>query len=98
VVKVRERGEFYLRRIHLVYFTLDELKRKIMDKWSDDPDVGEIVWIYELWDRNKELIESDLRVKQLQYGHELEIAFSRPGNQNRHDYYRWWKKKQANVQ
>ena len=92
MLKIRERGQFYLRRIHLTSFTFAELKRKIMAKWSDDNEKGEIVWIYELWDRNKELIDSDLRVNELQNGHELEVVFSRPGNKDRHDYYRWWQK------
>jgi hypothetical protein len=40
VLKVRERGKFWLRRIHLEDLTLEELYKKIRDKYADDPATG----------------------------------------------------------
>jgi hypothetical protein len=73
VLKVRERGTFWLRRIHLEELSIRELKKKILQKWND-PSKGNIYSVYELWDRNKTPLERDEQIWQLTVGHELEIV------------------------
>jgi hypothetical protein len=97
VLKVRERGKFYLRRIHLQTLTWQELQEKILEKWKDDEvPVGEIVNVYELWDKYHTPITRDEQVMQLQDGHELQIEFSRPSSQKRHSYTNWYNEKIKN--
>ena len=96
MLKVRERSEFWLRRIHLVDLTFEELKRAILEKWNDSSK-GEIIWIYELWDREKVLIDSDLRVNQLQYGHEIEVVFENPASKDRGSYSKWYEEKKRKM-
>jgi len=92
MLKVRERGKFWLRRIHLEELTLNELLSKIRDKW-DDPEKGEIIQVYELWDNERTPITTDERVKTLKEAHELEIVFENPGSKERASYTTWWYKK-----
>jgi hypothetical protein len=92
VLKVRERGEFWLRVIHLQYYTIAELKQKILEKYND-PKKGEIIWIYELWDRERLPFSGDTNVQSLSQGTELEVVFENPSSPYRGSYSDWyWKK------
>jgi hypothetical protein len=62
-----------MRRIHLEHRTVSELFDKIKKKWND-PAKGDIIYVYELWDKNKTPITDDARVQNLIQGHELEIV------------------------
>ncbi len=95
MLKVRERGKFWLRRLHITDFSIQHLKENIKEKFSHVPFLGEIYSIYELWDRNHvELTES--RLKELDYGHELEVIFTKPASKERGSYSRWWYKAHRN--
>jgi len=74
MLKIRERGLFWLRRIHLdkSKLTLAELTSTIYRKYKEEPnlaainfneDKGEIVHIYKLWDRPPKYFTSDDDVK-----------------------------------
>jgi hypothetical protein len=93
VLKVRERGKFWLRRIHLEELTVAELYSKIKSKYSDDKETGDIFAVYELWDRTKTPIKTDAQVQQLLEGHELEVIFERPASSLRGSYSLWWQTK-----
>jgi len=99
MVKVRERGKFWLRRIHLEQLTIEELRERILEKWND-PEKGEIISIYELWDREREAnaIKSTERVRSLKEGHELEIIFENPGDKDRSSYTTWWNERHKGQQ
>lgn len=67
VLKIRERGKFWLRRIHLTEMTIQHLKKKIFEKYNDNSK-GNIYSIYKLWDRKKKPIVNDSEVELLSYG------------------------------
>ena len=50
----RERGKFWLRRIHIEFFNLKELDEKILQKYNN-PEYGEIFGVYKLWDPHREI-------------------------------------------
>ncbi len=92
MIKIRERGKFWLRRIHLEEMTLIELKKKILEKYNDEnEELGEIYSIYELWDRLHAELSED-RLQLLQPGHELEVVFTRPRSSARFGYFEWLQK------
>lgn len=78
MLKIRERGTFYLRRIHIDKLTVKEVKKKILEKYND-PSKGDIFGFYLLWDRNRELLKTDKQIENLQYGDEIEVIFENPG-------------------
>jgi len=98
--KIRERGTFWLRRIHLETETIVNLKNKIQQKYKGDqsssrPETirGEIISIYRLWDRYHTPIVNNSQLKDLSYGTELEVIFENPGSLDRHSYTKWWYEK-----
>lgn len=78
VLKIRERGTFWLRYIFLQDYTLDELYSKIYEKLGTQK--GNIYATYKLWDRERTFIKD---VESLHYGDELEIIFEDPNSQER---------------
>jgi len=89
MLKIRERGQFYLRRIHLETFTVQELHKKIYEKYND-PSKANIYSVYELWDREHIPITKDAQIREFPYGHELEIIFENPGSLDRGSYTDWY--------
>jgi len=89
MLKVRERGKFWLRRIQLKDLTIKELFSKILEKWNN-PEKGQIVQVYELWDNTRKPITTDEGVQSLNEAHELEIIFENPGSKDRASYTTWW--------
>eukprot|EP01119_Soliformovum_irregulare_P004436 TRINITY_DN1543_c0_g1_i1.p1 TRINITY_DN1543_c0_g1~~TRINITY_DN1543_c0_g1_i1.p1 ORF type:complete len:516 (+),score=136.53 TRINITY_DN1543_c0_g1_i1:1328-2875(+) len=100
MLKVRERGKFWLRRLHLEYGTIRELKFKLKEKFilaEPQVDYGQVYRIYKIWDLEKKSIETDADVMALEYGDELEVIWTRPSWDQRHSYTEWYQKKQGNV-
>jgi len=93
MLKVRERGKFWLRRIHLEELTMEELFRKIYAKWNTT-EVGEIFGVYKLWDNHRRYLKTDKEVMGLEEAEELEVIFSNPGSKDRASYTKWWYEKQ----
>jgi len=89
-LKIRERGSFWMRRIHLESLTVQELREKILQKYSD-PSKGRLLSIYRLWDREKKPIYNDKEISELIPGHELEVIFENPSEEQRHGYTVWYK-------
>jgi hypothetical protein len=90
---VRERGTFYLRWIFLESLTIKELYDKIMERYEDKPEKGEIYSVYRLWDRYKNPITTDEQVASFEEDEELEIIFENPSSKDRGSYSAWWYKK-----
>jgi len=96
LIKVRERGTFYMRWIYLDKGrdSFDDLETAIMDRYStENPKVGRVHTVYKLWDRKKTPIHSDSEVRGLIDGEELEIIFTKPASLDRAHYTKWYYKK-----
>jgi len=91
MLKVRERGTFYLKRIHLEELSIKELFKKISEKF--DSSKLPIHSIYDLWDRSRTPITTDIEVENLEEGQELEIIFQDFENPNRGSYSIWYAEK-----
>eukprot|EP01114_Cavostelium_apophysatum_P018071 TRINITY_DN550_c1_g1_i1.p1 TRINITY_DN550_c1_g1~~TRINITY_DN550_c1_g1_i1.p1 ORF type:complete len:562 (-),score=100.24 TRINITY_DN550_c1_g1_i1:1355-3040(-) len=94
MLKVRERGTFYLRRIHVEALTIAEINHKIHQKWSMSK--GHVYGFYRIWDRDRKILTTDKEVEELAYGDELEIIFEDPANPNRGSYSTWYAEKHKN--
>ncbi len=66
VLKVRERGTFWLRYIYLEDYSMVELRRKIMDKFGYSK--GNLYGAYLLWDRERQILKTDTEVASLKPG------------------------------
>jgi len=96
VLKVRERGTFYLKWIYIEEGkdSFDDLERAIMDRYStENPKVDRIHSVYKLWDRKKSPIRNDSEVRGLKDGEEMEIIFTKPASLDRAHYTKWYYKK-----
>lgn len=98
MVRVRERGKFWLREIYISEPTYQELMAAITERYQDQPEKFPIYAIYDLWDDYKTPILSDKQVLELLEGDaypEVEIIFLEPGAPNRYSYTDWYYKKKG---
>eukprot|EP01116_Phalansterium_solitarium_P018409 TRINITY_DN485_c0_g2_i1.p1 TRINITY_DN485_c0_g2~~TRINITY_DN485_c0_g2_i1.p1 ORF type:complete len:498 (-),score=163.24 TRINITY_DN485_c0_g2_i1:107-1600(-) len=96
MLKVRERGKFWLRRVHIGRPSIAELRDKILAKYSNST-TGDIYSVYRLWDRTHTPLTTDAHVASLTAGEELEIIFENP-NLERFGYSRWLEKRKQSEQ
>lgn len=74
-LNVRERGMFWLRKVYLTSFSLDQLKQKII-KYVPHDQQSYLYSIHELW--SKKVLNSDADVRELAAKAELEAIFVVP--------------------
>ncbi len=93
-LRVRPRGEFYMKYVYLTGVeerNLQSLYDKVLQAYADHvPAPGQVHSIFRLWDRLERPIEdADFRNGVLEQDMELEIIFTYPIHPERGDYYKW---------
>ena len=63
MLRIRKRSTFYFKRIHLEKLTAAELYSKIYEKY--EPELGTIVKVFDVWDRTKVAIATDVQVSEV---------------------------------
>jgi hypothetical protein len=102
VIRVRERGKFWMREIYLEKLTYDELMNQITERYKDHKDKFPIYSIYNLWDPKRTPITTDSQVIHLFQDPifkppEIEIIFEDPRSLERYSYTQWWYKKHGTL-
>ena len=93
VIKVRERGTFWLRHLYLEEneLTVVGLRNKIIKRYND-LSKGNVYAVYELWDRDHKAVDDiDSNVRKLSDGVELEVIFENPDSNDRGPFSVWYK-------
>jgi hypothetical protein len=92
MVRIRERGKFWLREIYVNTLTYSELKERIIERYQDQPHLLPIYSFYNLWDPKRKTITTDEQVQRLfeDAYPEVEIIFREPASTDRYSYSEWY--------
>jgi len=95
LVRIRERGKFWMREIYVNTLTHNELNERIIEKYQDHPKLLPVYSFYNLWDPKRQPITTDEQVQKLfeDAYPEVEIIFTEPSSTDRYSYSEWYYQK-----